>query len=338
MITNKVFFLYDVGPQSRLEWLASAFPDGEVEWLAMKYNEKNRIYRWRKPLLFLSYIDLAVRSLLKSKPNDDIISWNFIIGAIVGVICHFFRLKRTILSLNMISHNKGGLIASVRRTVYNYAFSYNGFYFTVNSKETLADYIKEYDKINERKAFVLPDAYLPIYTRKKFTGNNSYIFCGGEAQRDWKIFFEAARRLPELSFVGVGRKKYMPEDNYILDNVTMYYDIEEDKFDSLLENASIVTLPLLTTKPAGLIVVFKSIFLSKPIITTRTSSIENYLTNGESAALLEIGDLDGFVKAINDIYYDVTASERLTKEALRTATKHSPEKYSQFIFEILQKH
>ncbi|NDW10590.1 glycosyltransferase [Dysgonomonas sp. 520] len=331
---NKIYFIYDVGPQSRLQWLASAFSGKEVNWVAMKYNPKNRVYRWRKPLHFLGYFEVAIRSIRTSGKGDCLVSWNFIIGAFIGVLCHLFRIDRTILSLNMISHNKQGLISFIRKTVYNYAFSYKKFYFTVNSEDTLHRYLEEY-KIRKEQVSVLPDAYLPGYKEENFRYESSYVFCGGEAQRDWEVFFAAASQLPEHKFVGVGRKKYMPKQVHLPTNVQMYYDIEESDFDELLKNSSIVALPLKSKMPAGLIVMFKAIFLSIPIITTQTSSIENYLKDGVSAVLTEIGDVEKLKNAIKKLYSDRDWGCTLTKNAKTAIEKHSPEAYSQAIYNIL---
>lgn len=329
-----IYFVYDVGPQSERQWLASSFKGQDVHWVAMKYNPKNRIHKWRKPFHFLGYIEVAVRVIRKSKPGDSIVSWNFIIGAFIGVICHLLGLKRTVLSLNMISHSKKGLVANARRVVYNYAFSYKGFLFTANSFDTIERYSKDY-KFDRSIAFVLPDAYLDSYEQADFYPISSYIFCGGEAQRDWALLFEGAKLLPEYKFVGVGRRKYMEKGLEIPDNVKMYYDIGEDKFDELLKNASIVALPLKSDMPAGLIVMFKAILLSKPVITTKSSSMENYLQNGENGVLLQIGDMQGLVKNIKALYSNSDLGRMFTQKAKESIQRYSPSAYSQTIYRIL---
>ncbi|MDH6343474.1 glycosyltransferase involved in cell wall biosynthesis [Parabacteroides sp. PFB2-12] len=331
---SKVFFIYDVGPQSRLEWLASAFKKEDTVWIPMRYNRKNRIHAWRKPLHFLCYIELAIKSIWKSKKEDTIISWNFIPGAFIGVLCRLFRLNRTVLSLNMISHPKGGVIATIRKKVYNYAFAYKKFLFTVNSAETLETYLKEY-KIDTQRVSVLPDAYLPIYKNQDFNTGKGYIFCGGEAQRDWVTFFAAAKELPEYSFVGVARKKYMPHPIEIPTNVKMYYDIDEQDFNRLLEESAIVALPLLSTLPAGLIVIFKSIFLSKPLIVTRTSSVENYVQDRKSAILIDLQSTEQLVTGIRSLKTDLDRAKEQTEQAKKNIVNYSPENYSKKIFRIL---
>ncbi|OAV64830.1 Glycosyl transferases group 1 [Bacteroidales bacterium Barb6] len=330
---GKYFFIYDVGPKSRLEWLASAFSGKEVAWLVMKYNHKNRIYKWRRPLHFLGYMELACRAVLQSKSEDYIISWNFIIGAFVCAICRLFGLKRTILSLNMISHPKGGINALIRKKTYDYVFSYRDFFLTVNSKETLSAYLKEYN-LDSRKVTVLPDALLPEYKEKEFNFTDSYIFCGGEAQRDWLTFFQAARLLPEYQFVGVARKQFMPKEAVVPDNVKMYYDIDVERFDDLLAQASVVVLPLLSKMPAGLIVIFKSVLFSKPLIVTRTSSVENYLKNEENAFLIDLGDAQSLADHIIRLKESPILAESLTRNAKKSIEKYSPQAYSQTVYQI----
>ncbi|MDR0769392.1 MAG: hypothetical protein LBE71_05770 [Dysgonamonadaceae bacterium] len=334
---KRIFLVYDVGPQSRLEWIFAAFKkeDVDVHWIMMRYNEKNRIYRWRKILHFYCYLEVAFQTIRKSRQGDVILCWNFIIGTFLSALCRLFGKDRVILSLNMISHPKQGVVAFLRSKIYNYAFAYPSFLFTVNSATTLHHYQTKY-KFDSKHAFVLPDPYLPIYKEKPFDTSDGYVFCGGEAQRDWHTFCGAAKRLPHRSFVGVGRKKYMPKNLTIPNNVTMYYDIAEPDFDRLLEKSATVALPLLSAMPAGLIVMYKAIFLSKPLIITRISSIENYLEDEHSAILLFTSDTEGLVKAINKIIDDKAYAEKLTLHAKEAIKKHSPEAYSQAIYSILQ--
>ncbi|MDR1646352.1 MAG: hypothetical protein LBS05_11160 [Tannerellaceae bacterium] len=334
---KRIFFVYDVGPQSRLEWIFSAFAkdNTDVRWIQMRHNEKNRIYRWRKILHFYCYLEIALKVIRQSTRGDVILCWNFIIGAFVGVLCRLSGKDRVILSLNMISHRKQGPIAILRRKVYNYAFAYPRFHFTANSADTLNHYRMEY-RIDSRRSFILPDPYLPTYKEQPFDPSGGYVFCGGEAQRDWNTYWQAACHLPQYSFVGVGRRKYMPKGVSIPENVTMYYDITESEFNRLLEKSLCVALPLISRMPAGLIVMYKAIFLSKPLIITRTSSIENYLEDGKSAVLLPVGDVEGFAGAIERMTADKAWAEELTQQAKDAIKKHSPESYSQTIYNIIE--
>ncbi|MDR1499404.1 MAG: hypothetical protein LBI58_00295 [Tannerellaceae bacterium] len=333
---DKIFFIYDVGPESRVEWVFSAFDRTDIRWIRMKHNDKNRIYRWRKILHFACYLEVAVRAIRRSSRGDVIVSWNFIAGACVGVLCRLLSRERVILSLNMISHAKRGAIVPMRRLIYNYAFAYPSFHLTVNSSATLSRYLAEY-RLDGRRCFVLPDAYLPTYPEGSFDPSGSYIFCGGEAQRDWRTFWEAARRLPHCAFVGVGRRKFTPGNIAIPTNVTMYYDIPGDKFNSLLAGSALLAMPLLTSDtPAGLIVMHRSIFLSKPVIVTRNSSIENYLEDNKSAILLPVATApadptaaDALAGAIERIITDKPWAETLTQQAKASIRKHSPQAYSQ---------
>lgn len=120
---------------------------------------KNRTISWRKILLFFNYIKLAINAIRKSSEQDIIISWNFIVGAFVGFFCQIFGIKRTILSLNMISHDKSTFYKILREIVYNVAFKYKNFYTTVNSKELINSYSVEY-KLHLDHFFALPDCVM----------------------------------------------------------------------------------------------------------------------------------------------------------------------------------
>jgi glycosyltransferase involved in cell wall biosynthesis len=333
---RRIYFAYDVGPQSRLAWIFSAFgQNADIRWIPMRLNEKNRIYRWRKILHFYCYLEIAFKAIRQSSRGDIILCWNFIIGAFTGALCRLLGKERVVLSLNMISHRKQGMIAFLRKKVYNYTFAYPSFLFTVNSADTLNRYRTEY-AFDDQRAFVLPDPYLPTYKEQPFDASGNYVFCGGEAQRDWTTYWDAARRLPQYAFVGVGRKKYMPKDIPIPENVAMYYDIPETEFNRLLEKSAWVALPLLSEMPAGLIVMYKAIFLSKPLIITRTSSVENYLCDEKDAILLSVGDGEGLANAIKRMAGDETWAKILTLHAREAIRRYSPESYSRRVYTILK--
>lgn len=331
---NKIYIIYDVGPRKRLEWLSTSFKNSETHWIKMRYNEKNRIYRWRKPLHILCYIEIALKAIFKSQKNDYIISWNFIIGAFIGFICRLLHIKRRIISINMISHKKGSLISFFRKHIYNYTLGYNSFYFTVNSNETITFYKSIY-KIRNNQYLVLPDCWLPEYQFYKQVDHDYSIFCGGEAQRDWNLFLAIAENLPQYSFIGVARKKYIKNNIILPDNVTMYYDIDETLFNEYMNNSSIVILPLKSCMPSGLIVMFKAIFMHKPLIISRTPSVLNYIEDGYNGLLVDIGDLSAFIGAIKLLSDNPSYRKEIIDNSDKLIDKYSPYSYSEKLYNLI---
>lgn len=188
-------------------------------------------------------IHLALRVLFHSIEENIVISWNFIVGAFIGFFCRIFFLKRTILSINMLSHERKNLNKIIRRLVYNNAFKYPKFYATVNSEELIDSYSNTF-VFNKSHFFVLPDCIRHEYENALFTEGNGKIFYGGEAIRDWIPLFNAAKLLPELKLIGIARKMVFDSKLEVPNNVEMYYDTNHDFFNKQLKDSSKVAMPL----------------------------------------------------------------------------------------------
>jgi glycosyltransferase involved in cell wall biosynthesis len=330
-----VIFLVDFDPIN-FNWLLKQFQNTlfGIKAYGMAYSKRNRTIKWRRILLFYNYILLAMRSLFHSKQNDIIISWNFIVGAFAGFFCKIFFLKRIILSVNMLNHEKGFFNTLIRKIVYNHAFMYSNFYTTVNSVELIDKYSSAFP-INKAHFFVLPDCFRHEYENAPYTEGNGKVFCGGEAMRDWKTLFKAANLLPGVKFVGIARKKIFDSKLKIPMNVEMYYDTDKDFFYTQLKNSSVVAMPLSTKAPAGLIVMIRAALLSKPIIITKTSSTINYIDHMKNGVLVELGDETELANRIEYLMSNNADRCKLAENMHEDIKKFSPENYAKEMMKIL---
>lgn len=265
------------------------------------YNTNDEQSKSGKLKLWIKYLKLAVSGIKKTKKNDIIISWNFVVGAMLGFICKIFNIKRKIISLNMIAHQKGFINSLFRKLVYNSAFKYSNFWFSVNDAQLIDNYSKSFHFPTER-IFVLHDVFYESDEQSDYQEAGDYIFTGGDAFRDWINFIKCAEEFPGIKFVAVARKKYFPNTGKIPENLEMYFDISPEQFYSLLKGSRIVFLPLNSLAPCGLIVMIKAALLSKPVIITATPSTKNYITDLVSGKLVPMHNLSEMKKAITMLY------------------------------------
>ena len=330
-----LLFLVDTKAED-IKWMRQYFDNEKysTEAVAMNSSLRNRTVNWRKSILFYKYINVSLKTISKSTAEDVIISGNFIAGAFIGFFCKIFNINRTILSLNMISHEKGFVNKIVRKIVYNTAFTYPKFYTTVNSKELIDSYSANYS-IKKNHFFVLEDPIMNYYEVAAYNPGNKTVFCGGEAMRDWETLFNAAQLLPEVKFVAIARKINFDTTLLIPTNVTLYFDKDYDFFYDRLKESSIVAMPLSTTAPAGLIVMIRSAMLSKPIIVTSTSSTRNYVENKYNGILIEVGDEKTLAAEINLLLSDSTIREKLCLNMSKTIKEFSLENFSKKLESIV---
>lgn len=266
------------------------------------YNEKDRSSSIGMIRLWFKYFILACKGVRKSKAKDIIISWNFVAGAMVGYLCELFGYNRKVISLNMIAHQKGFINSILRRLIYNKAFRYKSFWFSVND-EQLITYYSSFFTIDLKRIFILHDVYSNNYEQCDYREFDNYVFTGGEAFRDWTNFIKCAENLPEIQFIGVARYMTFPHKENLPGNLKMYYDIPEDEFYSLVKKCRIVFLPLKSQAPCGLIVIIKAALMSKPVIITETPSTKNYISDKNSGLLINMNSLDEMVTSIKELFY-----------------------------------
>ena len=281
------------------------------------YDIKDRTSQVGIIMLWYKYFILAKKAIKESSSNDVIISLNFVVGSMAGFLCRLLRCKRKVISLNLIAHEKGSLNSFFRKAIYNIAFGYKTFWFSVNDPQ-LIDYYSSLFSFPKHRIFLLPDVYGMDSEQCVYQKMDTYVFTGGEAYRDWNNFVKCAEEMPYLQFVGVARQKDFDLNIILPGNLKMYFDLSEDSFYSLLKGASIVFLPLLSLAPCGLIVIIRAALLSKPIIATRTPSIKNYIIHDETGLLVEMHDLDEMKKSIEKLFN----SEKLRKYLAENLRKH----------------
>lgn len=290
------------------------------------YNLNDRVKKYRLIFLYFKYIQLSFKTIMNSNVNDLIICWNFTTSIAVGWICKLLGKKRTILGLNIIAHKKNKLAEKFRKLIFSPIMKMDKYYLTVNSEQYIEDYASRFG-ISNKKFFILHD---PIQSEiiQKYVFGKSYIFVGGEAQRDWDTLFKAAQFLPEIKFICIARKKYFNPDIFIPSNVELYFDLNENEFYNYMKNSSIVVIPLKSELPCGLIVLLKAAMMNKPIIATKTPSTSNYIDNGKSGLLVEMGNYEELIKAIKKLYNDENMQRIFTKNLIN----HIKNNYSQTIY------
>lgn len=265
------------------------------------YNIKDETSRLGKLRLWSKYYRLALAGIRRTGKNEIIITDNFVVGAIAAFVCKVTGRKRKIISLNMIAHEKGFLNNVLRKGVYNAAFKYKSFWFSVNDEELIATYAKRFN-FPTRQMFVLHDPFYSSDEQLDFEDSGDFIFTGGDAFRDWEGFIQCAEQLPNIRFIGVARRKYFPADRKLPSNLQMHFDIPSDEFYGLLKKSRIVFLPLNSLAPCGLIVMIKAALLSKPVIITETPSTKNYIQNNISGRLIKMKDIKDMQASILSLY------------------------------------
>lgn len=300
------------------------------------YDIKDRESKIGSIKLYLKYFKLAYTAIKNSKKNDTIICWNFTTSITCGYLCKILFKKRNILALNIIAHKTTRIKENLRKIIFSPVVSMNRYFLTVNSSEYIKSYSERFN-IHSNKFFELKDAVHNFREPENIT-NEEYIFTGGEAQRDWETLFKVCQKLTEIKFICIARKKNFDQTLIIPPNVKLMFDTDQITFDDFLCKSKLVVLPLKSKLPCGLIILLQSALNMKPIISTQTPSIENYIISGENGLLYAMGDSEELLEKIKTLYYNNDLQLKFSKRLFDFVySHHSPSQYASRLNEILLK-
>lgn len=307
----------------------------EVKMIGIdNYDIRDRSSRLGQLKLYYKYYVLALKSLLVSNHGDVIVCWNFTTVIPLSLIVRLFRLNRRIIALNIIAPvHKYLLVEWIKSFLFSYCLGVDDIFISVNSLKLVDDYSKRFN-VSSDVFFQLNDPVMDNYKERSFQYKSSYVFCGGEARRDWRLMFSVARFLPNIKFVFVARKEGFDKDLKIPNNVKLHFDISYANYYKLLEESSVIALPLNDDKPAGLINLIRASMLSIPVVTTLTPSTEMYIDNRDSGVLIEMGDETGFKNAVEDLFFNMVTAEKFARNLkLKIKKEFSEQKFSEKIID-----
>lgn len=176
---------------------------------------------------------------------------------------------------------------------------------------------------------------IKILQRNDNIKDGGYIFSGGSTFRDWKLFIETARMLPQYRFMGVARKTGFPQED-IPGNIEMYFDVEESVFNELLKNCRVVFMPIKVKTQGGQIVIFKGGLFHKPVVTTDTAAIKTYIEDGRNGLLIKFKNTESAVLAIDKIMSDDMLRTRLGDELYNDIKKLTPSHFVDLLTAFLK--
>lgn len=282
----------------------------------------------------------AYSILTHSGKDDVIICWDFSTGMKIGCLNRLLNKHRQIVNVNMIDHEQKGYRVLIKKVLYNYVFASKFFHFSANSIDTLKDYKNRYKSIDIQRTFELQDCYYGDEPVQEYSPGDGSVFCGGNI-RDWECFIKVARMLPEVDFVGVASGKMRHLFNDVPSNLRMYWDVKLEEFYSMLRKCSISVVPVPTNITNGLIVIFQSALLNRPIIATRTPPIFNLLYDKEikkyGGMMYEIHNSEDLADKIKYMLDNENERRQQCMIMDQILSKHTPECFSESLFKYVSK-
>ena len=271
-----------------------------------------------------------------AKKNDTIVCWYDFMGVLCWWLSKLANKKIRVVAINILLKDKNTLKNRLAKWLYKKALNSRLFDATVTTEE----YGRYINKILNTKVqlTLLHDVYHKNYMlNESLETKSDSVFCGGRNGRDWKLLFDIAMNLPNVTFNCVMPSALKEQFSEVIGhNICVRTDIPECEFMGFLCKSQLVAMPLDTEAPAGLTVYFQAAANNKMIITSDTVTTEGYLSDGRGA--LCRNTIEDWTDKIQYYLHNKAVSDDCAskfKEFLESEC--SEEKYAKTLWGILAK-
>lgn len=205
----------------------------------------------------------AIKGVIFSNKEDVVFCWNNFNALYFNLITGG---KRRIISYNWLTPTPR------KKTLFLYqrALNNSNLKAIINFEGNKEVLLEAYQVEDHHNIHYIPDVYddsVP-FIEPNYNIEDKYIFSGGRANRDWKLFLEIARQCPDLRFVGVAAVSDWDKSLSIPENVTMHYDLPANEYYEMMCKAYLTIYPLAENKVSGLVNIVKSIQMGKIVIVS----------------------------------------------------------------------
>jgi hypothetical protein len=245
-----------------------------------------------------SHLAARLVSLWRQCRNYDmIITADIKTAQLFGLTRTLLRWKkpRHIVLELMLDESRDSIMWKIKNYIQRICFASVEVVF-VSARDEIRTYAKRLGLPEERIKF------LPFHTNvvnpKITEGTGGYIFSAGKTGRDYATLAAAVE--------GLKVKVIVVSDRHLVDgihfppNVEVYIDIPYDRYLDLLEDCSMVVVPLKRlVKSTGQVVFLEAMALGKPVVATAATGTVDYIEHGVTGILVPPEDIDALRMAVS---------------------------------------
>lgn len=271
------------------------------------------LYKYGHSRSFLTRVHHYTRSLkllLSSKKKDLILLYDVTSAFILlGLFMKLLHIHRSVVAVNFMGSGSRSGYDKWKRPLVGMGLR-NISRIGVNNA-TLIDFYSHQLHIDRNRFFIVKDCAenVDIIPRDCTIQKPPYVFMGGNVHRDWGMFKNIVREMPNLNFVAALGGNDL-DDVLNLPNLKVYKNISFEKFNKLVAHCKIVFLPLKTEMQGGQLVAFQGSMYKKPVIITHCMSIGTYYDDSD-VIMVRMGDKESCKNAILKLTKDSQLCETL---------------------------
>lgn len=265
-----------------------------------------------------------------SKRYDVVLTGSDRVGLLLGILQYGLRRNRVphIFLDFLINVSGGSLEKAARRIFYRRSLKGASCAIVQRACEVQAYCI----------ALGLPASkfrFIPyhstIFGAQIATGDNNYVFAGGDSDRDYCVLINAARELPYKVIIAALRRDHFAGLS-IPQNVEIV-TASPAGFLELLAHATVVVVPLknLPQHIGGEQTYLNAMSIGKPVIVTDMDACD-YIENGKTGVLTPAGDAARLARAITILMENAPLAQDIGAHAKESSVKFTPENFFNAVF------
>jgi glycosyltransferase involved in cell wall biosynthesis len=193
-------------------------------------------------------------------------------------------------------------------------------------------YAEAYGVSEAKFAFVPHHHTLHRYTYE--LADNGYVFTGGNADRDYGLFFEAVRDLPVTCVLATNRPALL-SGLAVPANVRIV-SASPAEFRQLMARARIVVMPMRATllHAGAQQSILNAMCMGKAVVLTDPEGGSDYIENGKTGVLIPYDDAAALSDAIRRLLDDPVEADAIGQRARAVAQGLTTEKCNRAIWEL----
>lgn len=320
-------------------FLEPACNDPEIRWRHVSGRPANMVERLvRRPSLARWRAAARICAVARERPEESVI-----VTHLPGMTMAAGLLRRRLcpeVPQIAFSFNFTTLPGGVRHRMMRDAFA-GITEFVVYSQFERALYAERFGMDPARFRF-LPWAMEPPVAGPDLPAGMPaapYLCAIGGEGRDYRSLAEAMRKQPGLHMVVVGRSYSVAGIDFPA-NVTVHVDLPAPQTWAVAQQSLGMAIPLRTAETAcGHVTLVGAQLLGIPLVLSRSVGISDYVTDGNTARLVEPGDPAALAAALAAMVEDRAGSAAMARRGRdAAATRSDPRRWVDYLSELKGRH
>lgn len=310
------------------------------ERVLLRYSNRIKLLLVGWPKLIWFALMSAWKSLGRSYPYPDAVVVGSHLEALIfwGFRCMHLRRKPKIFLIGFIYTGRKSRMATLLRRLY-----FNAVFFLIDgivchSALEVGRYESLFPAGRKKFHYIPYGLHVDGYEQQVGVADTeSYALSAGRSGRDYPTLCRAFDAI-DLPLHVVCDSKQALKGCVGGRNIKVLQGCYDDAYLGELGAASMVIVPLAVEDiSAGQMVILQAMAFKKPLIVTKTPTVDEYLVDGENAILVPMGDVDALRAAVDLLRSDSGLRKRLALNAFHDfERKHSMRAFIRNIVDVLK--